>query len=111
MTRSTLGLGVLLAVAGGCDGGMPSTEIEVRSGGSIQRAVDQMKDGMTVRVYPGVYKESVNIAKERKLKNIKLVGVVMNGQRAVLEGDIDGTNKRQDGIFAAEVTGFTVEGF
>src|SRR5436309_3464219 len=88
-------------LAAGCgDSGpapTPTNQITVKSGGSIQAAVAQAKDGYTITVEPGVYKESVDIPLDRALKNLTLRGMVSGGQRAVLDGE----GQRQNGMFIA----------
>jgi parallel beta-helix repeat protein len=72
-------LTVLLASTWPCLAG----QIEVKDGESIQAAVNKAKDGDTILVYPGSYKESVYIDKD----NITLRGVVQKGEWPVLEGE------------------------
>ncbi len=67
--------------------------LTVKPGSSIQAAVTQAKPGDTIRVMPGVYRETVFIDKE----NITLQGVVLNGQWPVM----DGGGKLNDGILAS----------
>ena len=109
--KKSLGSLLCLAALAGCGDSMtmmptPQT-YTVKSGASIQAAVDKMRDGDTVVVEPGTYKESVDIPKDRKLKNITLRGQVTGGQRAILEGE----SQRQNGFFIAGVDGLTMEGF
>lgn len=70
-----------------------SATLTVEAGTSIQAAINQAQSGDTVRVMPGVYRETVFIDKE----NITLQGVVRNGQWAVL----DGGGKLNDGVLAS----------
>ncbi|MFT7772196.1 parallel beta-helix domain-containing protein [Roseateles sp.] len=67
--------------------------LTVQPGTSVQAAVIQAKPGDTIRVMPGVYRETVFIDKE----NITLQGVVVNGQWPVM----DGGGKLNDGILAS----------
>jgi len=74
----------------------------VRSGGSIQDAVDRAHPGDTVEVEPGTYRQSVLVDMDR----ITLRGLVRDGERAVLDGE--GT--LTDAVIASG-HGFTIEGF
>ena len=49
---------------------------EVKKGGSIQAAVTVAAPGDTIKVYPGVYNETVFVDKD----DISLIGVVENGK-------------------------------
>ena len=57
--------------------------INVKSGNSIQEAVGEAKPGDLIRIYPGVYHETVYIDKD----NISLQGVIENGEWPVLDGE------------------------
>lgn len=56
--------------------------IEVREGELIMDAVKAANPGDTIRVYPGLYSETVYVDKD----NIRLVGVIEEGKRALLDG-------------------------
>ncbi|HMG91960.1 MAG TPA: parallel beta-helix domain-containing protein [Chryseolinea sp.] len=64
--------------------------INVKSGESIQDAVGKANAGDLIRVFPGVYNETVYIDKD----NISLQGVIENGEWPVL----DGQKKMNDAI-------------
>jgi len=49
---------------------------EVKEGNSIQEAVGKAKPGDLIRIYPGVYHETVYIDKD----NISIQGVIENGE-------------------------------
>ncbi|MBI3736092.1 right-handed parallel beta-helix repeat-containing protein [Candidatus Sumerlaeota bacterium] len=74
----------------------------VNPGQSIQAAVDRAQAGDRVEVMPGVYNQTVSIDRE----GIELVGLVINGERAILDGQ---------GTIADAILGsagnLTVEGF
>jgi len=74
----------------------------VKSGGSIQDAVDAARPGDTVEVEPGTYHQSVLVDVDR----ITLRGLVRDGRRAVLDGE----GALTDAVIASG-HGFTVEGF
>lgn len=65
--------------------GPPMTDIVVvvNDGESIQEAVQNAEPGTTIQVMPGTYKETVYIDKD----GIRLVGVIKEGERAVLDGE------------------------
>lgn len=105
MKRSaSLVLMTALVGGSGCDN---RTVVTVRSGQSIQAAVAAATDNTIIEVEPGTYRESIDIPANRQLKNITLRGQVVGTQRVILEGE----DQRQNGIFASDVTNFTVEGF
>ncbi|MEJ1242271.1 parallel beta-helix domain-containing protein [Chryseolinea sp. T2] len=56
--------------------------IEVKKGQSIQEAVGKAVSGDLIRIYPGVYNETVYIDKD----NISLQGVIENGEWPTLDG-------------------------
>lgn len=57
--------------------------IDVKPGESIQEAVGNANPGDLIRIYPGVYHETVYIDKD----NISLQGVIENGEWPVLDGE------------------------
>jgi parallel beta-helix repeat protein len=57
--------------------------INVKPGNSIQEAVGEAKPGDLIRIFPGVYHETVYIDKD----NISLQGVIENGEWPVLDGE------------------------
>jgi parallel beta-helix repeat protein len=71
--------GNIKAVAG------PATDVVmvVRDGESIQAAVKRAQPGTTIQVMPGTYKETVYVDKD----DIRLIGVIEEGRRAVLDGE------------------------
>jgi len=56
--------------------------IEVKKGGSIQKAVEAANPGDLIRVFPGTYSENVYIDKDQ----IGLQGVIIDGQWPILDG-------------------------
>lgn len=57
--------------------------IEVKPGSSIQEAVGKANPGDLIRIYPGMYHETVYIDKD----NVSLQGVIENGEWPVLDGE------------------------
>jgi cytochrome c peroxidase len=80
----------------------PPQTITVRSGGSIQAAVDAARPGDTIEVEPGTYKQTVLVDVDR----ITLRGLVKEAGRAILDGEGELT----DAVIASG-QGFTIEGF
>lgn len=84
-----------------------SATITVKSGASIQSAIEKAKPGDTIEVMPGTYNELVLIDKE----NIKLLGVIQDGAWPTL----DGQNKKNDGVIASgshfEIANFVIKNF
>jgi len=68
-------------------------EIDVKQGENIQAAVRRAKPGDTIRVFPGVYKETVYIDTD----DIKMIGVIERGNWPIL----DGGGVLNDGILVA----------
>ena len=62
---------------------MSDEVIVVHDGESIQDAVKEAQPGTTIRVMPGTYNETVYIDKD----GIRLIGVIEEGERAVLDGE------------------------
>ena len=56
--------------------------IQVKPGEKIQDAVLRAKPGDTIQVWPGTYSETVYVDKD----DIRLIGVIQQGQRATLDG-------------------------
>src|SRR4029079_16194070 len=79
----------------------PRTHL-VKSGGSIQEAVDAARPGDTIEVEPGTYHQSVLV----NVDHITLRGLVKGGERAVLDGE----GALTDAVIASG-HGFTIEGF
>lgn len=97
----------LAAMLAACSlsGVVTAQELTVKAGQSIQDAVKKAKDGDTILVEPGVYRESVFIDKQNiTLKSTRKGGAVL-----------DGENKRNDGIIASGhavvIDGFMVKGY
>ena len=67
--------------------------LTVTEGQSIQAAIKRAAAGDTVKVMPGVYKETLYIDKD----NVHLTGVIEAGRWPTLEGD----NTRNDGILVS----------
>jgi parallel beta-helix repeat protein len=65
--------------------GPPMTDVKVvvKAGESIQQAVQKAEPGTTIQVMPGTYHETVYIDKD----GIRLIGVIVDGERAVLDGE------------------------
>ena len=76
---------------------------------TIQAAVDKTRPGDTVRVPPGVYRESVTVS--AKHPRIKLIGSPKNPRKTVI--DLAGlkTAKRQNGVMVNGADAVTVKGF
>jgi len=75
---------------------------EVKKGGSIQAAVTAAAPGDTIKVYPGVYNETVFVDKD----DISLIGVVENGKWPQLDGE-----KSLNDAILYSGNGFSVEWF
>ena len=71
--------GVIRSVAGPA----PKNVVVVKNGESIQAAIKAAPAGTIVRVMPGTYHETVYIDKD----DIRIVGVIEEGRRAVLDGE------------------------
>ncbi len=76
--------------------------IEVKEGQVIQEAVAQAQPGDIILVYPGTYKETVYIDKD----NIRLYGVIEDGERPIL----DGSKELNDAILYSG-NGIVIENF
>lgn len=63
-------------------GQIGSVTVVVNEGESIQEAVKAAAPGTTIQIMPGMYSETVYIDKD----DIRLVGVIKEGQRATLDG-------------------------
>ena len=76
---------------------------------TIQSAVDKTRPGDTVRVPPGVYRESVSI--DARHPGIKLIGSPKNPRKTVL--DLAGLKqaKRQNGVMVNGADEVTINGF
>ncbi len=74
----------------------------VKSGQSIQAAVDRAQNGDHIEVFPGVYNQSVMIDKA----GVSLIGVDVNGERPIL----DGQNKLGDAVQGSG-DHFLIQGF
>ncbi|MBI3852908.1 MAG: right-handed parallel beta-helix repeat-containing protein [Verrucomicrobia bacterium] len=79
-----------------------SPTITVKPGQSIQAAVDRAKSGDRIEVFPGVYNQSVMVDKA----GISLIGVHVNGERPVLDGE----NKLGDAVQGSG-DHFLIQGF
>ncbi len=79
--------------------------ITVRPGASIQAAVDQARPGDTIEVEPGTYRQSVLVDVDR----ITLRGLVKDGQRAILDGDLEVDNTGLYGVYPVECRDVRVE--
>ncbi len=94
---------------GGSGGVIPSffesetgTIFEVKDGESIQQAVTNANPGDMIRVFPGTYKETVYIDKDR----ITLQGIVIEGEWPVLNGE-----KELNDAFLYSGNGVLIENF
>lgn len=79
-----------------------SRTLEVREGESIQKAIDSLEKGDTVKVFPGIYHEFVFVDKT----HFTLSGVIVNGKWPVL----DGLGKLNDGVIGSGAN-FLIENF
>lgn len=76
--------------------------IEVKDGESIQEAVTKANPGDLIRVYPGIYNETVYIDKD----DISLQGVIENGEWPTLDGQ-----KQMNDAVLYSGNGFLIENF
>lgn len=76
--RAASAAGTIRSVAGPA----PTNVVVVQDGESIQAAVKAAPAGTIIRVMPGTYHETVYIDKD----DIRIIGVIEAGQRAVLDG-------------------------
>ena len=60
----------------------PRRVVEVRSGESIQEAVDKAGRNGVVRIYPGTYHENVLVIHH----GVTIEGIIQNGKRPILDG-------------------------
>lgn len=92
-TLSIFSRAVVAASVLGAALGVRAEVFTVEAGKSIQASVNLAKPGDTIRVMPGLYRETVFIDKE----NITLTGVIVDGKWPVM----DGGGKLNDGILAS----------
>jgi parallel beta-helix repeat protein len=78
------------------------TIIEVKNGGSIQKAVDNAQAGDLIRVFPGTYSENIYVDKD----DISLQGVVVDGDWPTLDGQ-----KKLNDAFLYSGNGILIENF
>jgi len=83
-------------------GSLHAAILDVNEGDSIQAAVEAAQPGDTIRVHPGVYRETVYVDKD----DITLSGVVVDGEWPNLEGD-----KQLNDAILYSGNGFSVEWF
>ena len=76
--------------------------IEVKNGGSIQKAVDNAQAGDLIRVFPGTYSENIYVDKD----DISLQGVVVDGDWPTLDGQ-----KKLNDAFLYSGNGILIENF
>lgn len=76
--------------------------IEVKKGGSIQKAVEKAQAGDLIRVFPGTYNENIYIDKD----DISIQGVVINGGWPTLDGQ-----KKLNDAFLYSGNGILIENF
>ena len=76
--------------------------IEVKKGGSIQKAVEEAEPGDLIRVFPGTYSENVYIDKD----HLSLQGVVIDGKWPTLDG-----KKEINDAFLYSGNGILIENF
>jgi len=77
-TQAATASGAIKSVAGPA----PTNVAVVKDGESIQAAVKAAPAGTIIRVMPGTYHETVYVDKD----DIRIVGVIVEGRRAVLDG-------------------------
>lgn len=102
--RTLVGCGLVLGAAHCSD-----VNDVVNPGDTIQAAVDRMPataDHWVIQVNPGVYKESVDVTRS----GVELRGVVSGNDRPILDGTMDGTTRRKDGMVVSGAN-FTISGF
>lgn len=98
LVRMALGTALALLIADLA----PAATLAVKSGESIQAAVNRAAPGDEITVEPGTYREMLFIDKD----DIKLLGVIRDGAWPVLDGE----NKLDNGIIASGHS-VTVENF
>lgn len=67
----------------------------VHNGESIQAAIDNAKDGTTIFIEPGIYKEAITVSKP----GIKLIGKVKQKNDEII---IQNPGEEEDGIFVSD---------
>ncbi len=92
--------------AGAAPRGVSAT-FTVAPGQSIQAAVDRAQAGDRVEVSPGVYPQSVLVDRD----GIELVGMVVNGERAVLDGQKTMADAVQGSGSNLTIEGFTIRNY
>ena len=79
-----------------------SRTVEVYDGESIQKTIDSLDKGDTVKVFPGVYHEFLFVDKT----HFTLSGVIVNGKWPILDGE----GKLNDGVIGSGAN-FLIENF
>lgn len=79
-----------------------SRTVEVHEGESIQKTIDSLDKGDTVKVFPGVYHEFLFVDKT----HFTLSGVIVNGKWPILDGE----GKLNDGVIGSGAN-FLIENF
>lgn len=79
-----------------------SRTVEVHEGESIQKAIDSLEKGDTVKVFPGIYHEFLFVDKT----HFTLSGVIVNGKWPILDGE----GKLNDGVIGSGAN-FLIENF
>ncbi|MHA4874945.1 hypothetical protein, partial [Enterococcus faecium] len=84
------------------------TQIQVRPGESIQRAIDKAPDGAVINVVDGVYREKINITRDNITLKAQGHAVLDMGGRSVDGGVINISNRSNvtvDGFEIRNVNG------
>lgn len=79
-----------------------SRTVEVHEGESIQKTIDSLDKGDTIKVFPGVYHEFLFVDKT----HFTLSGVIVNGKWPILDGE----GKLNDGVIGSGAN-FLIENF